>query len=83
MISYQHRLASTKTIGIGALVFRKTHQDDAMRPKLAPRFDGPYRVLETKNNKAHIKCVQSGNLSWMHFDRLKLAHDHYSLDESN
>ncbi|ROT65769.1 Retrovirus-related Pol polyprotein [Penaeus vannamei] len=43
---FQTRRKPEYSDSVGALVFRKVHTSDSMRPKLAPRFDGPYRVLE-------------------------------------
>ena len=81
IISYQHRIANNKTIGIGSLVFKKIHHD-TIRPKLDRKFDGPYRVIEVKNNKALLKCISSNVQTWIHFDQLKLAHKHYSLPDN-
>ena len=76
IIGQQHRLARDKTIGVGALVFHKIGNQEAMRQKLEPRFEGPYRVISVRNNKCECLCLRTGNTVKYHFDTLKLASQH-------
>lgn len=76
ILSYQHQIARAKSIGVGTLVFKKVHTSDSMCPKLAPLFNGPYRVVEDKNKKANCK-LSTTTVAWYHFDRLKLVSDYY------
>jgi len=78
ILSFQYKVAIHKDIEVGALVFRKVNQQLNIKSKLAPRFEGPFRVINVKNNKAYIKCIQSGEQYWSHFDVLKIAHRYYS-----
>ena len=76
IIGQQHRLARDKTIGVGARVYHKIGHLDAIRQKLEPRFEGPYRVVSVRNNKCECLCLRTGNTIKYHFDTLKLASEH-------
>ncbi|ROT71890.1 hypothetical protein C7M84_009774 [Penaeus vannamei] len=48
IIRQQHKLSRRKDIATGALVFHSASERSAPMPKLSPRFDGPYRVLQMR-----------------------------------
>lgn len=73
----QHKLAHRKDVQPGVLVFHLASDRDTANPKLSPRFEGPYRVLQVKNNKALCRCLATFSQSWFHFDSLKLSRKHY------
>jgi len=50
IIANQHKTARIKTIEVGALAFKSIKPINSLIPKLAPIFDGPYRVLQCRNN---------------------------------
>ncbi|ROT72160.1 hypothetical protein C7M84_009465 [Penaeus vannamei] len=77
IIRQQHKLSRRKDIATGALVFHSASERSAPMPKLSPRFDGPYRVLQVRHNKALCRSLLTSSQSWFHFDTLKLASKHY------
>jgi len=77
IIRQQHKLSRRKDIATGALVFHSASKRSAPMPKLSPRFDGPYRVLQVRHNKALCRSLLTSSQSWFHFDTLKLASKHY------
>ncbi|ROT76218.1 hypothetical protein C7M84_005203 [Penaeus vannamei] len=77
IIRQQHKLSRRKDITAGALMFRLASERSVLMPKLSPRFDGPYRVLQVRHNKALCRILLTSSQSWFHFDTLKLAGKHY------
>lgn len=53
----QHKLARRKRIDVGMLIFHLVTYRAVPSPKLLPKFEGPYRVLLVRNNKALCKCL--------------------------
>ena len=82
-IEQQHRLARTNSIGVGALVWHKVGPPDSMHPKLAPRFEGPLRVIKFRNNKCTCWCFRTGKTFKYHVDTLKLASEYYQEMDLN
>lgn len=56
-IRQQHKLAQCKRIDAGMLIFHLVTYRAVPSPKLLPKFEGPYRVLLVRNNKALCKCL--------------------------
>jgi len=77
IIANQHKIARFKAIDVGALVFRSIKSTNSPMPKLAPIFDGPYRVLQCRNNKALCRSLKDESQTWFHFDQLKLANKYF------
>lgn len=77
IIRQQHKLSRRKDVTAGVLVFHLASERSAPIPKLSHRFDGPYRVLQVRHNKALCRSLLTCSQSWFHFDTLKLASKHY------
>ena len=68
----QHKKARSKHISEGDLVMFKHRPATSELPKLAPRFEGPYRVLQVLNNKVtgmHIRA--SEKVKRVHLNEVK------------
>ncbi len=69
MNEYQWSTASQKLIVIGDLVYLKVHEP---KNKLAPRFEGPYRVIDCdKGNKVKLRHLTTLETKLAHLDHLK------------
>ena len=77
MTQQQHKIANNKVIKLGSLVFKQIRIKQADMPKLAPSFDGPFRIVEVKNNKALLLNLTTLEKSWAHVDILKSATDQF------
>ena len=77
MISQQHRGSRVKNIKVGSIVFHEIVKQGTIRNKLAPKFEGPLRVLEVKRQKCRCRCLKTMKEIWYHFDTLKLASEFY------
>ena len=62
-----------KIINAADLVFHEIHVPGNIRQKLSDRYEGPYRVLETRQNKAKCRNLQTDTEKWFHVDTLKPA----------
>ncbi len=69
MNEYQWNTASQKLIVIGDIVYLKVHEP---KHKLAPRFEGPYRVIDyDKGNKVKLRHLTTLETKLAHLDHLK------------
>ncbi len=65
----QWRKANDKIIVIGDLVYHQVHEP---KNKLAPRFEGPYRVIDyDKGNQVKLRHLTSMETKLAHVDHLK------------
>ena len=81
MLSLQHRQAKSQVIKEGSLVYHEIVKQGVIRSKLAPKFEGPFRVSKVIRQKARCINLQTAKETWFHFDTLKLA-EHYNQDKS-
>ncbi len=69
MNEHEWNTASQKVIVIGDLVYLKIHEP---KNKLAPRFEGPYRVTDyDKGNKVKLRHMTTLETKLAHLDHLK------------
>ncbi len=69
MNEYQWGTASPKLIVIGDVVYINVHEP---KNKLAPRFEGPYRVIGyDKGNKVKLRHLTTLETKLAHLDHLK------------
>ncbi len=66
-------------IVVGDIVFMKVHEP---KNKLAPRFEGPYRVIEVESgNEVKIRHITTNETKIAHLDHLKRLVRSQDLEE--
>ena len=69
-----------KPVTVGSLVFHEIQKTGVIRPKLANKFEGPYRAVVVKKNRVQCLDLSTNELHWFHPDTLKLADKFYQLE---
>ena len=68
----QHKVARPKEIEDGQLIWIKRRPLEHEINKLMPRFEGPYRVTESKNHKVTAELLSDPTkIKKVHFDQVK------------
>ena len=68
---------SRKTFKEGQLIFHLKEKSGQIAPKLAQRFEGPWRLIEVKRNKLTATCLETGKIHEIHPDTAKTAYEEY------
>ena len=74
---------SKKTFKEGQLIFHLKEKSGQIAPKLAQRFEGPWRLIEVKRNKLTATCLETGKIHEIHPDTAKPAYEEYEQRGEN